>query len=364
MNKVVILSLDDIRHITMINIYTDYFEEHNIPYDIICLNRYNEPETKYKSATVYSYKGSNINDSKVKKFISYVKYRRFAINKLRRNNYGYIVVWGERTASVFSDYLIKCNSYCVNIRDIGFPTIKVFFNRLKKAIDYSDFSTWCAPRGNEYLPKHDYIIVLNQNKNLVKDANKEDALVGKNEPIRIGTIGYIRHIEPSKQLMKAFCNDRRYIIQFYGTGAEKLADYANEIGMKNIDIRGTFNAEETAELLNKTDVINSFCGDGKTDITIAIGSPIRYGYSTLLYKPAIVSPNTYISDKTKKLNIGFTVESFASLPDDFYNWYHSLKFEEFKVNCDRFNKEFEDSIDNLHIVCDKRIKTVITGEKQ
>ena len=359
MSKVVILSLDDLRHITMIKIYTEYLKTSGIPYDIICFDRYNGSEIRYDDATVYSFKGTDVKDSKVTKFIRYMKYRKYAISVMNKNKYDYIIVWGERTASVFSDYLVKHKPYCVNIRDIGFPPFMAFYKRLKKAVDCSDFSTWCAPRGEEELPPHKYVIVLNQNKNLVKEAKVSNSLVENDKPIRIGTIGYIRHIDSSKQIMKALCNDDRYIVQFFGTGADQLEAYAKELGMNNIELRGSFTSGETASLLDKTDVINSYCGDGLRDKTIAVGSPIRYGYSTLLYKPAIVSPNTYISDKTKELNIAFTVEDLETFPDKFYEWYHSLDFLRFKESCDTFNQAFDDSISHLHRVCDEKIKPVV-----
>lgn len=363
MKKVVILSLDDLRHITMIKMYTDYFLKKGISFDIICMNRYNEEFVNYEGARVYSYHGTKVVDSKFKKLKNYLNYRKYAISTIKNNHYGYIVVWGERTAVVFSDFLRTHQPYCINIRDISIPKIPFIFNRFDNAVKYSDFSTWCAPKGLKNLPKHEYIIVLNQNKSLVEGAKKATAFINPGTPIRIGTIGYIRHKDSAKEIIDAFCNDERFVIQFFGTGSEELGEYAYSIGMRNIEIIGTFDADKTGELLDKIDVINAYCGDGKFNKKIAVGPPIRYGYSSLLYKPAIVSPNTYIASKTKKMNIAMIAKDFDTLPDRFYKWYHSLDFKDFKGKCDLLNSEYEKTVDRLYKVCDKKIeKSLLVGE--
>lgn len=362
-NKVAILSITDIRHIAMIRNYTDYFDAKGMPYEIICAERYGDKEIKFGSAKLHLFPVAGHQANKIKKLLDFIRFRQFAIRVLKENQYKYVIVWNERTMALFAGFLRRYSKYCVNIRDIGFPRIPLFWNQLNYSVQHSDFATWCAQRGTEYLPKHDYVIILNQNKDLVVGARKEQGFVEKGRVINIGVVGYIRHIEPSKELMRAFCNDERFVLHFYGNGAETLEGYAKEIGMNNIKISGAFRPEETSALLDKIDVLNVYVGDGRVEVDQALGSPIRYGYSTLLYKPAIVSPNTFLSDKTKGLNIAYTVQDFESLADDFYHWYHSLSFDEFKAGCEKYNKEFDDSIKNLHRICDKKIYPVVMGEE-
>lgn len=361
-NKVAILSNTDIRHITMICIYTDYFDMRNIPYEIICTNRYNDKDIKFGNTTVYLYPVKGHEACKIRKVVDNFKFRRFAINILKKNHYKYVVVWNEYTMVLFSDFLAEYGRYCVNIRDIYFPRIPFFWKRLTDSVKHSDFATWCAQRGKEYLPTHDYYIVLNQNKKLVEGANISGGFVKKGNTIHIGAIGYIRHIDESKRIMRVLCNDERYMLQFFGNGSENLLDYAKEIGMRNIEIIGTFRPEKTAELLDKIDVINALVGDGRLNIEESLGSPIRYGYSTLLYKPALVSPNTFLSERTTELNIAFVVDDFQYLADRFYDWYYSLEFDEFKDGCEIYNHDFDESIWQLHELCDKKIYPIIKGE--
>lgn len=359
MKKVAILCLDDIRHVTMIDIYRRFFDSRNIKYDIICPKKYSDSTSFPLNILTYDVPG--VTSNKIKKLVYYYKYRSFAIDLLKKNNYSFIVVWGEHTAVLFCDYLRKTVPYCINIRDTKFPKIPFYFSRLEKAVSLSVFSTWCAPRGVELLPVHDYVIVLNQNKDIVKNARINKNFIDENECIKIGVVGYIRQLNPAKELMLALKNDNRYILQFFGTKSESLKEYAYKIGMKNIELEGTFKPEETYKYLDRIDVINSYIGDGIYDRNITLGAPIRFGYSTLLYKPSIVSPNTYLSTKTHDLNIGFTVNDLKAFPDEFYRWYHSLNFEEFKHSCDKFNKEYDDSLDNLYKICDKNIGSILRG---
>ena len=297
------------------------------------------------------------NDAKkITKLMYFLKFRQFAIGIMKKNHYDFIIVWGENTAVLFADYLKKHRKYCVNIRDSVFSKMPFFFSRLTKAVQCSTFSTWCAQTGQELLPKHDYIIVLNQNRKLLMSARKTEKLLQKNEVIRIGAIGAIRYIEDSKRLMNAVANDDRYVMQFFGNGSYELENYAKERGIKNVEFCGHFLPEETASLLDRIDVMNVYCGDGKDDVNITLGAPIRFGYGTFLYKPAIVSPNTRLSRVTKELKIGYTVEKLDIFADEFYEWYHQVNFDEFIKGCDVYNDEYERGFAKLYEQCDYYIK--------
>lgn len=355
MGKILILGVADIRHMTMISIYTDYLEKHHIKYEIICSDRYKDNKISYGNAKVYKYPMMDNSASKVVKLWYFLAFRRYAIKLIKKNNYDFIITWGENTAVLFADYLKKYGRYCVNIRDTTFSKMPFFFSKLGKAVKNASFSTWCAQRGLELLPKGDYVIVLNQNKKLLAEARKEAGLRKRNEKIHIGAIGAIRYIEDSKKLIDCLKNDERYILQFIGKGSEKLEEYIRQNGIHNVELSGRFYPEETADLLNRIDVMNVYCGDGKDDKNITLGSPIRYGYATYLYKPAIVSPNTRLSEKTCELNIGYTVDDFKAFPDDFYQWYHSLDFPLFQKGCDIYNQEFAQSQKEFEQICDKYI---------
>ena len=347
----------------MIKVYTNYFKENNMPYEIVCTDRYNTKESSYDHGIVYYYKFINMESPKLQKLIWYFKYRKYVLALINKNKYGYLVVWGEHTAVLFSDYLKRKKiPYCVNVRDVAFPKIPLYQMRLKDAVKYSDFATWCAQKGTELLPPYNYLIVLNQNKELVKGLQARQGFVKNDDKIRIGAVGYIRHIQASKELMRVLKNDSRYVVQFFGTGSLRLKKFAEEIGMENIEIEDTFSQENTSLYVERIDVINSYCGDGKDDITISLGSPIRYGYSTYLYKPAIVSPHTFLSERTKELNIAFTIDNLENFPNDFYKWYHALQFETFKEGCDIYNKEFDTSLESLKARCNETIKPIILGE--
>lgn len=356
MGKVAILGVADIRHMTMISIYTEYLREKGIEYEIICSNRYKDNEIGYDGVKTYKYPMMDSSRSKFVKFFYFVAFRQYAIKLLKKNKYDFVIVWGENTAVLFADYLSKKEKYCVNIRDSNFSRMPFYFQKLQKAVWNSTFSTWCAQRGLELLPKHDYIIVLNQNLKLLADAEKKKGMCTRGQKIHIGAIGAIRYIEDSKKLMSALGNDDRYILQFFGTGYEELEKYAMKKDIKNVEFYGKFYPEQTAELLNRIDVMNVYCGDGRDDKNITLGSPIRFGYATYLYKPSIVSPNTRLSEKVSELGIGFTVDSFENLADRFYNWYYDLDFKKFTEGCDSYNREFDESFKRFYHACDQYIK--------
>ena len=363
--KVAILSVTDLRHITMIQIYTDYFFKKGIVYDIICSDRYGTGTLQYDDARVFSVQIPDHDAGKLDKLAGYLFFYKFAKKIIESQNYGLVVLWNERTAALFSDFIIKSKiPYCVNIRDIWNPMLPVVRNRLRAAVRFSMFSTWCATKGLQLLPEGNYIVVLNQNIKAVKQAKKNTGLRKKNEPIRIGVVGNIRHIKESKALMCAVNGDDRYILQFFGSGASKLKKYAERIGMTNIEAEDSFTFDETGEYLNRIDVINVYTGFGKNRINESLYIPIRFGYSTGLYKPAIVSPNTYLSKLARDLNVGYTVDTIDNFADDFYSWYYSLDFGSFRNKCDVMNNRFSRSIREFEEMCDKMVYPILVENNE
>ena len=356
MKKIAILGVADLRHMTMMSIYTDYFNKNSIEYEIICSERYKDSQIEYEGKRVYKFPMVGNETKKITKLLFFLRFRQFAIDILKEQQYDFIIVWGENTAVLFEDYLKKHGRYCVNIRDSVFSKMPFYFSRLTKAVQNSSFSTWCAQTGQELLPRHNYIIVLNQNRKLLRNAQKTKKLRQGNEVIRIGAIGAIRYIEENKKVMFELANDERYMIQFFGNGSDELRVCAEENNIKNVEFCGHFLPEQTATLLNKIDVMNVYCGDGKDDVNITLGAPIRFGYATYLYKPAIVSPNTRLSRVTKELNIGYTVEKMDGFADEFYEWYHKISYETFVKGCDVYNKEYEQGFNNLYEQCDRFIR--------
>ena len=83
MKKVAVLSVGDYRHITLISKYTSYFDSHNICYDVICTDRYDDKSNR-DHVIQYVFRNEN---SKVGKIKAFLVFHRWASKIIIDNGY-------------------------------------------------------------------------------------------------------------------------------------------------------------------------------------------------------------------------------------------------------------------------------------
>ena len=83
--KICIVGTSNLKHISLISLYTRYFDSEKIPYDIIYWDRYGIEEST-TAQTVYKFyaKGKESNLSRIQ---SFVKFRRYVKKIIKQNNY-------------------------------------------------------------------------------------------------------------------------------------------------------------------------------------------------------------------------------------------------------------------------------------
>ncbi|AYE52411.1 glycosyltransferase family 4 protein [Priestia megaterium NCT-2] len=341
--KICILSIVNIKHMALISLYTSYFEENGIEYDIIYIDKYNEEEHT-TAKNVYRYPITIDRDwNKLRKLSIYWGFKKYAQKILDEKKYDYVIVWRTETAFMFADYLSRKmrKKYCVNVRDYCLEKNPFIFQRVKKAIKNASFTTISSDGFKTFLPKQEYITIHSFNEKVLEKCKKREIQLNNKQPIRIGFIGYIRFVEHNKQLMQALKNDKRFVLQFFGAGSEILEDYAQENDIKNVEFHGKFNIEETAELLDRVDVINNLFGHGNPAVDTLIS--IRLYYAVYLKLPILVHSNTYMQEIAEKCGIGFTIanDDFTNMGERLSNWLNSLDYENVDRKCNEFLEEIE-----------------------
>lgn len=352
--KICIVSVVNIKHMSLISHYTSILEKKNIPYDIIYIDKYNEDE-KINAQNKYVFK-LNIDRSwsKSKKFFQYFKFRKYVKEILSKNEYDLLIVWRTETALLLFDYLLRKykNKFILNVRDYCFEKNPLVYKVITKLIENSRLTTISSEGFRKFLPISQYQLLHSYNNQLLEKMEPRRRFRNKNEPIRICFIGYVRFFDNDKRLLDTFANDERYIIQYFGSGSEILQDYCLENNIRNVEFYGKFSVEETAKFLQNADVINNLYGYNNIALDTAVS--IKYYYALHLRLPILVYDNTHMSEITKSIGIGYSInQSMSNLPDDFFNWYHNLDFDKINENCKNevfkinknnheFQKEFED----------------------
>ena len=348
MKKICILSAVNIKHMSLISLYTEKLIKDNIYFDIIYMDKYGEEEA-FCSQNKYVFK--NIIDKKlhpIVKVIKYFKFKKFAINVLEKNKYDFIIVWNDLAIFIFARYLSKKwkNKYCLNIRDYCAQDKWPFKNRYKRVIKSSAFATISSDGYNKFLPSYPYIHVHSLNTQILKEEFKRKD-INITTPIKITFVGNIRFYDINKKIINLFGNDNRFELHYYGTNAKLLYEYAEQNGINNLIFKDSFPIEDTNKYIKNSDIINNIYGSNKKSLDYALSIKLYHGVYN--YIPLLVNEGTYMAEIIKKYNIGFIVKELnETTKEDIYNWYTNIKFEDFKINADRFmekiikdNTEFE-----------------------
>lgn len=332
MKTICILSAVNIKHMSLISIYTKYFKENNLDYDIIYMDKYNENEIigakkKYRFINVINPKWS-----KLHKVFAYSKFFWYAKKILKKENYDKIIVWGDIAILMFGLYLSKyCEKkYCLNCRDYSGEKNPIIYRIFKKTIKKSYFTTISSDGFKSFLPLYDYINLHSFNESLLVNCLPKQSLA--KDPIRIGFIGNVRFFAENYKLMNILKNDNRFELHYYGTNAEVIEEYAQNNGFNNVICSGNFPVNKTKEYLAKCDIINNIFGNNS--IAVKTLTSIRLFHAAYMNMPILVSKSTYMEKLINEYNIGYVVDfKDNNLANHIYEWYRNICFPVFKRNC-------------------------------
>ncbi|GAA0310763.1 hypothetical protein GGQ92_001654 [Gracilibacillus halotolerans] len=355
--KICLLSTSNLKHMTLSALYTDYMDKHNIDYDIIYIDKYQIDES-HNASNAYKYE-LNIKKewSFIRKWIHYWGFKRFATKILIENNYDFIIVWNEFTAFMFADVLKRnfAGKYCLNIRDYHHFNLFFVFNRLKKAIEPSAFTTVASDAFIPFLPKKDYLMIHSLNNRFLRELSPHTNLKPKDKPIKILYLGYMNFPQHAIKLIDELANDNRYILHFIGAGTEMIGEYIKDKKIQNVVQRGRFDPSETPNILKDVDIIYALYDVGNKFVDTAIS--IKLYYAIYLNIPIIVFKNTYMEKISHRLGIGFIIEkdNYYNVGNELYEWYHSLDIRTISKSRSEFLKSIKISHDmleekmNIHI---------------
>ncbi len=321
--RVCIIGIQNIKHMTLISMYTDFFKKNGIEYDLIYIDKYGIDE-KNSARKVYKFETTNyIYKTIFGKIIKGILFKKFAIKAIKENQYDFIVIWREQTASMFADFLCKNykDRFCVNIRDLWDQKNKYITHGVEKAVNSSAFNTISSKGFLGKLPPADYVIVNSINMEIVDFENESSPksvkhhICDKDSPLVITYIGTVRFYDYCYRLINALRNDSRIVLKFIGQGSDIIRKYVEDHSINNVICEGPFAHEDTMQLLEGTDIINSAFG-AKDDAEKAL-MPIRYYYSIHLGCPVLTTEGTWVDKEAKSAGIGISVPSEFN---DAHNW--------------------------------------------
>lgn len=362
MRRVCILGTTDISRMTMLSIYTEYFEKNNIEYDLIYVDKFKEPMT-LNVHKAYAFDVSEYNEANfLLKLSHYWKMRKFAKKIFHNNEYDFLVIWGEFTAFIFADIISKyySNQYCVNIRDYFYNNVFFVKHRIKIAIRNSRFTTVSSDAFIEYLPNGEYLMLHSLNKKLLSGMEPKNELREEDKPIRILYLGLISRLSHVYKFIDELGNDMRFELIFAGIGSDAIDKYIQGKNIINVKTYGRFPQEETSNYLDEADILYNLYGVGNKHFDTALS--IKLYYAIYLNIPILTYNGTHTQKVAEDCGISFSLKEndFNKLGDRLATWYRSLNQDEVSRKCNKFIDKVNKSHYNLY----SAIEGSLFGEKE
>lgn len=349
-SNICIIGTANIKHISLISLYTRYFDMNGISYDIVYLDRYGiEEETSAQNTYKYTAIPKRGSFGRLKMFWDF---RKYALKRIEEGRYKYIITWQTTGAYLFADKLMKKypRRYVINVRDYVAEEKWLFKWLIHRLIKKALFVTLSSPGFKTFLPKYDYLRVNSINEDLLEGIapiqHKRDGVV------RIGFAGNCRYFQESFKLIDTLGNDPRFELWYCGTNSETLKDYAEQHNYTNVKTMPGFNPGETAEIMSGFDIVNSAFGNDARDNSTLI--PIRLYTAVALHRPMLVNNSTQLAQEVTENSLGFVIENYIGLGEKLYSYYNSLNFEDLDAKCDQYmvksraeNQLFYNQLDKL-----------------
>lgn len=290
--------------------YEKIFLDQGIDFDLILWNR-SGTTTDAKANNIYEYnlrdEANNGNWKKIWKFISF---SHFVKEIIRKNKYRYLMFLGTNSGNgVFlADYLKKNYNerYLVDVRDYTYEWFKPFYWLENILIRAAESVVISSEGFRSFLPEErDYIMAHNIDWDSINEMKDNNHTFNQN-PIRISFIGNMRYYPENYKFIDLMGNDKRFVLQYFGTGCEKIQDYCIENNITNVKFKGKFDRHETASLYSETDIINNLYGNNKTFLKLALSNKLYY--SLFIGRPILVCKDTYMEVVSHEGGIGFSID--------------------------------------------------------
>lgn len=273
------------------------------------------------------------------KISSFIKYRRYAKEVLRKYKFDLLVIMHSTPGIVLYDILRKKyrKRYILDYRDFTYENIRLYKYFIQKLVNNSIGTFVSSDAYRKYLPERGKIFTAH---NIILDSLKyRDIRRLKNRErntIRIRFWGFIRGKEINTRIIDTLGNDDRFELHYHGREQEtgrSLRKYCESNSIKNVYFHGNYKPEDRYLFGAETDLIhNIYENDTKT--VNAMGNKFYDGVA--FYIPQLCNSGSFMGKKVEKMKLGATVDlGSTKFADDIFRYYHSINWNEFEKRCDQ-----------------------------
>jgi len=341
----------DLKYCPYIKRYIERIEKKNIDYKVYFWNRSNF-SLNLPENYIYFEKYSKLSKSKINKLYDFILFRNWIKKKIKKDKPSHIIVLSTLSGIILGKTLYSNpGKYIFDIRDYSYEHIAPFYF-IEKKIIYNSYFTAISSKGfKSFLPKYDYVIAHNFNRNeIIKDI----AFKKTSEKIKLVWNGVIRYFDYQKQYLDALKNDERFEIIFHGDGPElkKYKKYCEENNFNNVVFTGAYDNANKLKLLRDANIINNSYGSTKnSSIELKYAVSNRFYDAINFHIPQLVEAEGYKTDWVKEANIGINYNADKNFADKLFDYYQN-------INVDKFNKACDNVLNKILMEDNKFIESI------
>lgn len=339
--KILILGFTKIKYMPYMNFYLNNIDTSQHEVHLLYWNRdLKEEEISLKNVKFHEFRYYQEDEvSKISKIKSFFKYRNYAINILKKEEFDFIIVLHSLTGVIIFDKLKKYkNNYIFDYRDSTYEKSLPFKWIIGELVKKS-YVTFVSSDGfRKFLPQK-YKNKIYTSHNLLLDSlkhrNDKEKYGIKSNKIRIGFWGFIRHEEINIEIIKKISKDNRFELHYYGREQQtalNLKKYVLDNNIKNVFFHGEYKPEERYNFILQTDIIHNVYFDNNT--MLAMGN--KY-YDGIIFKiPQICMKGSFMGEMSERYKIGLMCNPYErNFLNEIFSYYYNLDYEKLSNSCEK-----------------------------
>ena len=341
--KILIMGFTKVKYMPYMNFYLDNIDIAKQDVHVLYWNRdlQGEDLSKYQGCIFHEFRCYQEDDvSKLSKIGSFIKYRKFAKQLIKKEKFDLIFVLHSLTGVLVADVLKKRYSgkYIFDYRDSTYEGFAPFKRVVGNLVKNSVATFVSSDAFRRFLPKEcNGKIYTSHNLLLDSLSHRDEKQINgiTSNKIRIAFWGFIRHEEINRELIEKISKDERFELHYYGREQQvalNLKQYSKEINAQNVFFHGEYKPEDRYEFVRSTDIIHNLYKDSNMMLAMAN----KYYDAAIFYIPLMSMKESFMAETSERAGIGFSLDPYD---DDFLNKlfeaYSSLNKKEFYNNCDK-----------------------------
>lgn len=310
--KILIMGFGKIKFMPYMNFYLDNINREKHDLHLLYWNRDLQEEdiSRLNGVTRHELRCYQEDDvPKHTKIKSFIKYRNFALDVLKKGNFDFLCVVHSLTGVVLWDYIRKNfrNKYIFDYRDATFEKCPFFKFLVGNLVKHSKKTFVSSDAFRKFLPEKESKKIFtchNIDTKALGHTENPTSSYTNGEKIKVGFWGFVRDEQINYKIIEQLGDDPRFELHYYGREQQigmNLKKYAQENNFENVFFHGEYKPEERYEFIKNIDLVHNIYDDDGA--MLAVGN--KYYDAIMFRKPQMCMAGSFMGRLCTENRIGF-----------------------------------------------------------